>query len=91
MQHPNLPQSHLLMNEVDIDLNMFRATVMDRIGRHVNRANIVTVDNGCHGVGNMELLKQLAQPTTLGHSMCNCPVLGLSTGARDGRLAFRGP
>jgi hypothetical protein len=68
MQH----QSHLLTNEVDIDLNIFRATVMDRIGRHVNHANIVIVDNSSCGEGNMELLKQ---PTTLSHNMCNCPIL----------------
>ena len=49
MEDPNLSQSHLLTNEVDIDLNMFRAMVMDRIGCHVNCTNIVTIDNGSRG------------------------------------------
>jgi hypothetical protein len=90
MQHPNLPRSHLLTNEMDINLNMLHVTVMDRIGCHVDHANIVTVDHDSRGEGNMELLKQLAQPTTLGHNMSNYLVLSLSTRARDCSLAFRG-
>jgi hypothetical protein len=70
---------------------MFHATVMNRIGHHVNRANIVTLDNGSCVEGNMELLKQPVQPATLSHNMCNFPALSLSTGGRDSRLAFRGP
>ncbi|WVZ51873.1 LOW QUALITY PROTEIN: hypothetical protein U9M48_002974 [Paspalum notatum var. saurae] len=72
MEDPNLSQSHLLTNEVDIKLNMFRATVMDRIGCHVNCTNIVTINNGSLGDRNVKFLKQLAQPTTFGHNMCNC-------------------
>ena len=91
MQHSNLSQGHLLTNKVDINLNVFGATVMDRISCHVNCANIITIDNGSTREWHVKLLKQLAQPTTFCHSMCNSSVLSFSTRARDGGLAFGRP
>ena len=88
MQHSNLSQGHLLTNKVDINLNMFGAIVMDRIRCHVNCTNIITIDNGSTREWHVKLLKQLAQPTTFCHNMCNNHVLSFSTGARDGGLAF---
>ena len=41
MEDANLSHGHLLANEVDVDLDMLGATVVDGISSHVNGANIV--------------------------------------------------
>jgi hypothetical protein len=43
MEHPDLSQSNLLMDEVNVDLNMLHATMMDRVGGHVDGTDIVAV------------------------------------------------
>jgi len=44
MEHPNLSQSNLLPDEVNIYLNMLHATMMNWILGHVGSADIITVD-----------------------------------------------
>ena len=41
MKDANLSHGHLLANQVDVDLDMLGATVVDGISSHVNGANIV--------------------------------------------------
>jgi len=43
MEHPNLSQSNLLTDEVNIYLNMLRATMMNWILGHVGSAGIIAV------------------------------------------------
>jgi hypothetical protein len=57
MEHPNLSQSNLLTDEVNIYLNMLRATMMNWIGGHVDSTNIVAVDDRRRSDGCVELLK----------------------------------
>jgi hypothetical protein len=57
MEHPNLSQSNLLTDEVNIYLNMLRATMMNWIGDHVDSTNIVAVDDRRRRDGCVELLK----------------------------------
>jgi hypothetical protein len=42
----NVPKSHPLANKVEIDLDMLRALVLDRICREVDGTNIIAVNNG---------------------------------------------
>lgn len=46
MQDANLSQRHLFMDEMDIDLDVLGATVLDRVGRHADNADVVAVDDG---------------------------------------------
>ena len=64
MKDPNLAQGDLLMDEVNINLNVFRATMMNGIGCHVDNDDIVAVDNRRRSNGNMELLQELAASNT---------------------------
>ena len=57
MEHPNLSQSNLLTDEVNIYLNMLRATMMNWIGSHVDSTNIIAEDDRRRRDGCMELLK----------------------------------
>ena len=44
VEDPDAPKSHLLMNKVYIELNMLRSTMMDRVGREVDRTDVIAVD-----------------------------------------------
>jgi len=46
MEDTNLPQSNLLADEVDVNLDVLRATMMNRIDYHVDCTNVVAIDNG---------------------------------------------
>ena len=60
MKDPNLAQGDLLMDEVNINLNVLCATMMNEIGCHVDSADIVVVDNRRRSNGDVELLQELA-------------------------------
>ena len=91
MKNPNLSQGDLLTDEVNVNLTVLRATMMNGVGCHVDSADIVAVDNRRRSNGNMELLQELAQPATLGHHMSNSTVLYFGTGAGDRGLTLGGP
>jgi hypothetical protein len=91
MEHPNLSQSNLLTDEVNVDLNILRAAMMDRVGGHVDSTDIVAVDDRRRRIGCMELLEQLTKPTGLSHSVRNNMILSLRTRTRDRSLSFGGP
>jgi hypothetical protein len=91
MEHPNLSQSNLVTDKVNVDLDVLRVMMVDRISGHIDNANIVTVHDGRRGNGRVELLEKLTKPTTLVHGMGNHAVLSLITRAGDGRLAHGGP
>jgi hypothetical protein len=88
MKNLDLSKRHLLANEVNVDLDVLRASVVDRVGRHIDGTHVVTVDNGGGGQGNMELLKQLADPAALGDGVGDRTVLGLGAGPGDGGLSL---
>jgi hypothetical protein len=49
MKNPDLSKRHLLANEVNVDLDVLHASVVNRVGRHVDGTYVVTVDNGGGG------------------------------------------
>jgi hypothetical protein len=57
VKHTYLAKSDLLSDEVNIQLNMLRATMMNWIGRHVNRTDVVAVDDSGGGDRLVELLE----------------------------------
>jgi len=90
-QHPDLSQGNLVADEVNVDLDVLRATMVDRISGHIDGVNIVTVHDGRRGNGRVELLEKLMKPTTLGNGMGNHAVLSLSTGVGHRRMALGEP
>ena len=91
MKDPDLSKRHLLADEVNVDLDVFCAPVVNRVCRHVDGTHVVTIDNGGGSEGNMELLKQLADPAALSDSMGDRTVLGLGAGSGHCGLTFRRP
>lgn len=91
MKDTNLPKRNLLPNKVDVNLDVFGPFVLYWIGRHVDGADVVTIDNSGGGEWGVKLLKELPQPTTLHNGVGDSSVFGFCTGARDGGLPLGGP
>src|SRR6185312_432194 len=83
MEDPDFPQSDLLTDKVDVNLNVLRSSMVNWVSCHIDSTNIVTKDNRSLLERKMKFLKKLTQPTTLSHNMSNCPVLGLGTRMRN--------
>ena len=88
MEHPNLTQGHLVADKVNINLDMLRATMMNRISHHIHSTDVVAVDDRRRRQGRMKLLKELTEPARLSHGMCNSTVLSLCARAGNYGLAF---
>jgi hypothetical protein len=57
MKNSDVTKRDLFPNEVDINLYMLGAAVLDGIRSHVDRTNIVTEDDGRSMEGMMKLLE----------------------------------
>jgi hypothetical protein len=57
MKNTNLSESHLLTDKMNVDLYVFRATVLNGITCHVDDTHIVTIDNGGRLERKMQVLK----------------------------------
>jgi hypothetical protein len=79
MKNTNFAKSHLLANEVDADLDVLGTAVVDRVGCHVDSANVIAVDDYSNLQRNIEFLKKLPQPATLGDdvSIARCSASAL--------------
>ena len=62
VKHPELADGHFFPDEVDIELDMLGAPVMYWILGHVDRGDIVAVDNGGLLHAMMELVKEVPEP-----------------------------
>ena len=80
MEDMDLPQSNA--DEVNVNLDVLRATMMNWIGCHVDCTNVVAIDNSHQRNRDMKLLNQLSQLAALS----NCPILCLCT--RTGRCSL---
>jgi hypothetical protein len=82
VKNANRSTSDSFPDEVKIDLDMFRALVLDGGGREVDDAGVIAEDQGARGQQTMELLEQLAEPGRLSHVVCHGAVLVLGARAR---------
>jgi hypothetical protein len=79
VEDADLTDGDLLTNEVEINLSVLCALVLDRVGGEVDDADIVAVDKCAPTQKTVKLLKYLAQPTSLNHAISNNVVLCLKT------------
>ena len=91
MQDAEITNGNTLADEVEINLNMLRALMLNRVGGHVDRADVVAVDKGSTARRTVELMKKLSEPRSLSNTIGDGAVLGLSAGAGHGVLTLRGP
>lgn len=90
MQDTDIANGDVFPHEVEINLNVLGALVLNRVGGEVEGADVVTVDQGALCQRGVELHEELAEPAGLGHAIGDSPVLSLSTGAGDDGLALGG-
>ena len=91
MKHSNNASSNQITNKMYVNLYVFSALVLNWVRGHVNRANIVTVDNHGFGGRTPKLTKQVRNPTRLNNSVGDAAILCLNTRLRDNPLSFGGP
>lgn len=87
MQLVHMSQGHLLIDEVDVDLDVHHAAMMDGTDNHIDNANIVVVHTGLTSNQDMELREKLAKLVALSDDMSGSPILGLDTGVRHDGLS----
>ena len=63
MQDTDITNSNTLPHEVKIDLNVLGALMLDRVGGHVDSADVVTIDQRGALRSSMELKEKLTQPS----------------------------
>lgn len=91
VKNPDLPERHFLTKKVDINLDEFGTSVLNRIGKHVDGTNIVAIHH--HGGGDrvVQILQQLVQPTTFRNRMSNRTIRRLVAGTGYGSLMLGRP
>jgi hypothetical protein len=57
VQDANITNGHTFSHKVEVDLDMLRVLVLNRVGGEVDDANIVTVDESALRQRSVELLK----------------------------------
>jgi hypothetical protein len=88
MKDPDLSKRDLLADELNVELDVLRAPVVNRVGSHIDHADIVAIDNRSCSEGNVKFLKKMADPSALGDDMSNRTVLSLSAGPGHRGLGF---
>jgi hypothetical protein len=60
MKNSNVPQHNTISNKMKIDLDVFRALMLNWIHGHVENTHVVIEDNSGTRKGTMKLLEELA-------------------------------
>ena len=91
VENTQLSESHFLAHEVDVELDVLRASMMNWVGRHVRGGDVVAVHHGGLGQRHAELAEKLTKRAALGDSVGDRTVLCLRTRPGDCGLSFRRP
>jgi len=91
MKNSKITNGNPLPNEVEINLNMLGSLMLNRVGGHVDGADVVTIHQRSSAKRGMKLLKQLAQPSSLSDTVGHGAILSLGTGSGDSILTLGGP
>jgi hypothetical protein len=91
VKNANIVCCHTISNKVKINLDVLGALMLDRVGSHVHRADVVTVYQNCTMKGSVELMKKLSQPGRLGDCIGDGAILGFGAGSGDCILPLGGP
>jgi hypothetical protein len=86
-----MTEGHFFSHEMNIQLDMFRPSMMNRIRRQIDCRDVVAKDHISLVDRIGELSEKLAKPTALSHRISNIAILSFRARARDGRLALGGP
>jgi hypothetical protein len=91
VEDTNVPDGNALTDKVKINLNMLDALVLNGVGREVDGADVVAVEQSGPRQGVVQLHKYLTKPTRLCHTVGHGVVLRLTARTRDDVLTLWGP
>jgi len=69
MQNTYISSTDTLADEMEINLHMLRALMLNRIWRQVDSTHIVAIDKGAAGERLMEFMNKLMDPTSFGDAI----------------------
>ena len=81
MKDTNITSGNPLSDEVEVDLDVLGALMLNGVGGHVDGADVVAVDQNSSTKGDVKFLEKLSQPRHLCNSIGDNAILSLSTGA----------
>ena len=90
MEDTDIAKSNMFLNEVNVDLHMFGALMLNWVGGHVDRTD-VTIYQGRLRQRSMQFSQEPSKPGCLTSDISNNTVFGFSTGARNRILALGRP
>src|SRR4051812_10908006 len=91
MKNTNSSNGNLLPNKVNIKLDVLRPTMLNRIGREIYGADVVTVNNSGSVHRMSQFLQKMIKPTCLSNDSSHPTVFSLCTRARNSGLPARRP
>jgi hypothetical protein len=81
MQDAEITNGNTLADEVEVNLNILRVLMLNRIGGHVDDADVVTIYQSGTVKRSTKLLEELAQPCRFGNPVSHCAILCFSIGS----------
>ena len=81
MKNSKITNGNPLPDEVEINLNMFGALMLDWIGGHVDGTDVITIHQCGLAEGGVQLLQELTQPGSLGDTISHCAILNFCIGS----------
>jgi hypothetical protein len=90
MEDTDIAKSNMFLNEVNVDLHMFGALMLNWVGGHVDRTD-VTIYQGRLRQRSVQFSQELSKPGSFSNGISNNTVFFFSTGARNRVLALGRP
>jgi hypothetical protein len=91
VQYADIADGNTFPDEVEVDLDMFSALMLNRVGGEIDGADVITVDESALRQRGMELLEELLEPTSFRHAVGHGAVLSLDAQLGDDVLLLGGP
>jgi hypothetical protein len=91
MQDADITDGNTFPDEVEVDLDMLCALVLNGVGGEVDDTDVVAVDESALRQRSMELLEELSEPTSFSYTVDHGAILILGARAGDDVLALGGP
>ncbi|MFS7899679.1 hypothetical protein Hanom_Chr00s072906g01789571 [Helianthus anomalus] len=90
MKNPNMINTNLFPDEMNVDFDMLGTMMLNRIIRQINSRDVTIYDSSLQQ-RNLQLQQEISEPCDLGNCVSDPTVFSLSTGTRNCRLTLRRP
>jgi hypothetical protein len=88
VQDTNIIDGNAFPDEVEVDLDMLCALMLNGVGGEVDGADVIAVDDSALRQRSMELMEELPEPTSFSYAVGHGAILSLGARAGDDVLAL---